>query len=114
KLAHPDREVIAMVGDGSYQTFNTGSATPTRLAASSTIRWSAKGGFGCIERLQHSVGSASFNNLQGSGRGLNFVAHARGLGALASQVSLGELGGALAAAREAERTTVIVIETDPA
>src|SRR5262249_44912546 len=71
------------------------------------------GGFGCIERLQHAVGGASFNNLQ-RGRGLNFVAHARGLGALASQVSLAELSAALAAARAAERTTVIVVETDPA
>ena len=114
KLAHPDCEVIAMVGDGSYLMLNSEIATSIQLGAKLTIVLLDNGGFGCIERLQHSVGSASFNNLQGSGRGLNFVAHARGLGALASQVSLGELGGALAAAREAERTTVIVIETDPA
>src|SRR6185437_9398797 len=97
KLAHPDREVIAMVGDGSYLMLNSEIATSIQLGAKLTIVLLDNGGFGCIERLQHSVGSASFNNLQGSGRGLNFVAHARGLGALASQVSLGELGGPPAA-----------------
>jgi 3D-(3,5/4)-trihydroxycyclohexane-1,2-dione acylhydrolase (decyclizing) len=74
------------------------------------------GGFGCIERLQSQVGSASFNNLQPQQRpgGVDFVAHARSLGALATKVAgLAQLSEALAAARAAERTSVVVIETDP-
>jgi 3D-(3,5/4)-trihydroxycyclohexane-1,2-dione acylhydrolase (decyclizing) len=74
-------------------------------------------GFGCIERLQRSVGSASFNNLRlaGSAGQVDFVAHARSLGALAVRVAgIGELASALATARGAPHTSVIVIETDPA
>ncbi len=74
-------------------------------------------GFGCIERLQAATGNASFNNLRtGAQRppdGPDLVTHARSLGALASAVTLAELPAALAAARAAPKTSVLVIETDP-
>jgi 3D-(3,5/4)-trihydroxycyclohexane-1,2-dione acylhydrolase (decyclizing) len=45
---------------------------------------------------------------------LDFVSHARGLGAIAEKVgSLAELEAALGRARTNERTHVIVIDTDP-
>ncbi len=44
----------------------------------------------------------------------DFAAQARGLGAIGVKVSgLAELESAIAAARKADRTTVIVIDTDP-
>ena len=119
KLAQPKREVIVMVGDGSYLMLNSEIATSVQLGLKLIIVLLDNGGFGCIERLQRSTGNASFNNLRrsssGADAGLDFVAHARSLGAEARKVkSLTELGSALAAARQADRTAVLVIETDPA
>lgn len=119
KLAHPAREVIAMVGDGSYLMLNSEIATSVAMGLKLIIVLLDNGGFGCIERLQKSTGNASFNNLlRGTGRAnhaIDLAAHARSLGAVASKVSgVSELAGALAAARESDRTNVIVIDTDPA
>lgn len=116
KLAHPDREVIVMVGDGSYLMLNSEIETSVRMRAKLIIVLLDNGGFGCIERLQSSTGNASFNNLFGERRGgrVDFVAHARSLGAVAVKVrGCAEMGSALAQARQADRTSVIVIETDP-
>jgi 3D-(3,5/4)-trihydroxycyclohexane-1,2-dione acylhydrolase (decyclizing) len=119
KLALPEREVIVMVGDGSYLMLNSEIATSVRLGARLIIVLLDNGGFGCIERLQGATGNASFNNLlprarDGAGR-LDFAAHARSLGANASRVQdLAGLTPAIAAARQADRTSVLVIETDPA
>jgi 3D-(3,5/4)-trihydroxycyclohexane-1,2-dione acylhydrolase (decyclizing) len=73
-------------------------------------------GFGCINRLQQACGGAPFNNLLGAeAPAVDFAAHARSLGAHAEQVkTIGDLEGALERARRAERTAVVVIETDPA
>jgi 3D-(3,5/4)-trihydroxycyclohexane-1,2-dione acylhydrolase (decyclizing) len=116
KLAHPGRDVIVLVGDGSYLMLNSEIATSVRLDARLIIVLLDNGGFGCIERLQRSTGNASFNNLRAGRTGaLDLVAHARSLGALASAVkSTAELESAIAAARRADRTSVILIETDPA
>jgi 3D-(3,5/4)-trihydroxycyclohexane-1,2-dione acylhydrolase (decyclizing) len=76
-------------------------------------------GYGCINRLQQATGSPGFNNLLSDARhqtlpAIDFAAHARSLGALAEHVAtLGELEAALARARSAERSTVVVIDTDP-
>ena len=119
KLALPEREVIVLVGDGSYLMLNSEIATSVRLGARLIIVLLDNGGFGCIERLQGATGNASFNNLlpdaQGAVGRLDLVAHARSLGAHASRVrDLAGLAGALAAARKADRTVVLVIETDSA
>jgi len=71
-------------------------------------------GFGCINRLQKSTGGESFNNLLPDSVQVDFAAHAASLGAAARKVaSLSELESALEQARSADRTSVIVIETDP-
>ena len=78
-------------------------------------------GFGCIHRLQRAVGGEGFNNLfadcvQGAPGmpAIDFAAHARALGALAEHVdSIAALEAALARARAADRTYVVVIDTDP-
>src|SRR5690606_4206111 len=76
-------------------------------------------GFGCIDRLQQSTGSPGFNNLLADTAHValpevDFVAHARSLGAHAEKAAdLGGLAAALARARDADRSSVVVIETDP-
>jgi len=121
KMAHPDREVVVMVGDGSYLMLNSEIATSVMLGTKLVIVVQDNGGFGCIHRLQLAVGGEAFNNLfddcvQGSPGmpAIDFAAHARSLGALAEHVdSIAELEAALARARAADRTYVVVVDTDP-
>jgi 3D-(3,5/4)-trihydroxycyclohexane-1,2-dione acylhydrolase (decyclizing) len=116
KLARPEAEVVVMIGDGSYLMLNSEIATSMMLGLKLTIVVLDNRGFGCINRLQQATGGESFNNLLGEGAPrIDFAAHAASLGAAAEKVtSLADLEAAVARARGAERTSVIVIETDPA
>jgi 3D-(3,5/4)-trihydroxycyclohexane-1,2-dione acylhydrolase (decyclizing) len=116
KLALPDREVFVMVGDGSYLMMNSEIATSVAMRRKLVIVVLDNHGFGCINRLQQACGSAAFNNLLGSDAPvIDFVAHARSLGAHAEQVkTIADLPDALERAKRADRTAVVVIETDPA
>ena len=58
KLADPTREVIVMVGDGSYLMLNSEIATSVMLGLRLTIVLLDNGGFGCIDRLQRATGGA--------------------------------------------------------
>ncbi len=115
KMAEPEREVVVLVGDGSYLMMNSEIATSVMLGFRLTIVVLDNRGFGCIERLQASCGGESFNNLLSAEPGapdVDFVAHAASLGALARKVrNVEELADAVVEAREAERTSVIVIDT---
>ena len=123
KLAEPDREVVIMVGDGSYLMLNSELATSVMLGAKLVVVVLDNRGFGCINRLQKATGGAPFNNMladsgQASsgqeGHAVDFAAHAAALGALSEKVpDLGALPAALERARAAARTYVVVIETDP-
>jgi 3D-(3,5/4)-trihydroxycyclohexane-1,2-dione acylhydrolase (decyclizing) len=119
KMALPDREVIVMVGDGSYLMLNSEIATSVMLGLKLTVVLLDNGGYGCIDRLQRDCGGAPFNNLLADARhvalpAVDFVAHARSLGAGARKVaSVAELEAAVEGARGAPVTQVIVIDTDP-
>ncbi|HXW29885.1 MAG TPA: 3D-(3,5/4)-trihydroxycyclohexane-1,2-dione acylhydrolase (decyclizing) [Xanthobacteraceae bacterium] len=119
KMAKPDQDVVVLVGDGSYLMMNSEIATSIMLGLKLTIVVFNNSGFGCIDRLQTAVGGASFNNLLKDARhetlaAIDFAAHAASLGAIAIRAaSIAELELALAAARTNDRTTVLVIDTDP-
>jgi 3D-(3,5/4)-trihydroxycyclohexane-1,2-dione acylhydrolase (decyclizing) len=115
KLALPDREVFVMVGDGSYLMMNSEIATSVAMHRKLVIVLLDNRGFGCIDRLQQACGGASFNNLLGpEAPAIDFAAHARSLGAHAEHVkTVADLPGALERASRADRTSVVVIETDP-
>src|SRR5437667_11948766 len=121
KMAHPDREVVVIVGDGSYLMLNSEIATSVMLGHKLIIVVLDNHGYGCINRLQQACGGEPFNNLfddcvQGSDGAprVDFAAHAASLGALAENVkTIGELEAAMKRARAAERTYVICIEPDP-
>src|SRR5207237_3163245 len=51
-LAHPDREVVVVVGDGSYLMMNSEIATAVMLGLKLIIVINDNRGFGCINRLQ--------------------------------------------------------------
>jgi 3D-(3,5/4)-trihydroxycyclohexane-1,2-dione acylhydrolase (decyclizing) len=115
KMAMPDREIVVLVGDGSYLMMNSEITTSIALGRKLVIVVLDNRGFGCIDRLQQACGGESFNNLLADAPPVDFVAHARALGADAKPAaSLQELVAALAEARKSTRTCVIVIETDPA
>jgi 3D-(3,5/4)-trihydroxycyclohexane-1,2-dione acylhydrolase (decyclizing) len=122
KLARPERDVIVFVGDGSYLMMNSEIATSVMLGAKLIVVVLDNRGYGCINRLQQACGGAPFNNLfddclqgpQGAPE-IDFAAHARSLGAHAEHVAdVAGLEAALVRARAAERTSVVVIDTDPA
>lgn len=119
KMAEPQREVHVMVGDGSYLMLNSEIATSVMLGHKLIITVLDNAGYGCIHRLQRSLGGAPFNNLLADARhqvlpGIDFAAHAASLGAISQKVAnLAELETALASAKRSDRTHVIVIETDP-
>lgn len=119
KLAEPGREVVVMVGDGSYLMLNSEIATSVMLGVKLVLVVLDNRGFGCIHRLQRATGGAPFNNLladsrQASLTQVDFAAHAAALGAQSEKVpDVAALSEALERARAATRTYVIVIETDP-
>ncbi|RFB78506.1 3D-(3,5/4)-trihydroxycyclohexane-1,2-dione acylhydrolase (decyclizing) [Methylovirgula sp. 4M-Z18] len=119
KMAHPDREVIVTVGDGSYLMMNSEIASAVMLGQKLIIVLNDNRGYGCINRLQLATGGASFNNLLQTSRhevlpNVDFVKHAASLGATAVKVGgVSELETALAKARKAKGVQVIVIDTDP-
>jgi 3D-(3,5/4)-trihydroxycyclohexane-1,2-dione acylhydrolase (decyclizing) len=119
KLARPDREVVVLVGDGSYLMLNSEIATSVALRLKLVIVVLDNRGFGCIHRLQQACGGAPHGNLLGdvaspAAPAIDFVAHAAALGAVAEKVTgIAALREALTRARAAPRTAVIVIDTDP-
>nr|WP_274603421.1 3D-(3,5/4)-trihydroxycyclohexane-1,2-dione acylhydrolase (decyclizing) [Agrobacterium salinitolerans] len=118
KMAEPDRDVIVMVGDGSYMMMNSELATSVAMGVKITLVITDNRGYGCINRLQMETGGAEFNNLYAHTNvnpiAIDFAAHAGSMGADARKVStIAELEDALAAARASTHTTVIVIDTDP-
>lgn len=121
KMAHPDREVVVMVGDGSYLMLNSEIATSVMLGYKVIIVLVDNRGFGCINRLQQGCGNEPFNNLWADCLtgpdgvpDIDFAAHAQAMGAISYRVpNLAEFPEALAKARENTRTTVICLEADP-
>jgi 3D-(3,5/4)-trihydroxycyclohexane-1,2-dione acylhydrolase (decyclizing) len=122
KLARPEREVIVIVGDGSYLMMNSELATSVMLGAKLIVVLLDNRGYGCINRLQQACGGAPVNNLiddckqgpQGA-PDIDFAMHARAMGALSEHVStIGELETAMKRARAADRSYLISIDTDPA
>jgi 3D-(3,5/4)-trihydroxycyclohexane-1,2-dione acylhydrolase (decyclizing) len=121
KLARREREVIVMVGDGSYLMLNSEVATSLMLGLKLIIVVLDNRGYGCIQRLQLASGSPRFNNLLedcapegGQDVKVDFAAHAGSLGAEAVHVAnVAELKTAMQRARAATRTQVLVIDTSP-
>ncbi|MEO8228709.1 MAG: 3D-(3,5/4)-trihydroxycyclohexane-1,2-dione acylhydrolase (decyclizing) [Chloroflexota bacterium] len=125
KLADPDREVVVMVGDGSYLMLNSEIVTAVAEGIRITIVVLDNHGFQCILALQRMVGVPDFGNelrfrdrtrnrLTGPYVPIDFRKHAESMGALALQANTpDELRDALATARAADRITVIAVPTEP-
>ena len=133
KQAMPDRDVIALVGDGSYLMMNSDLYSSVLSGHKITVVVCDNGGFAVINRLQLAQGGESFNNFlaetmtsasqAGDGallragedpQHVDFAAHAASLGCTSEVVtSIGELDAGLARARVSVRSHVIVLATHP-
>ena len=117
KMALPDREVIAFVGDGSYMMMNSDLYSSVLTGHKLIVIVCDNGGFAVIHRLQVNQGGAGYNNLLTDTRHkeipeIDFAAHARAMGCEAETVStVAELEAAFQRARAAERTYVIAVKT---
>jgi 3D-(3,5/4)-trihydroxycyclohexane-1,2-dione acylhydrolase (decyclizing) len=125
KLASPDSEVAVMVGDGSWLMLSSELVTSVQEGVKLTVVLVDNHGYGSISSLSRSLGGRSeFNRLRyrderngrldGDFLPIDYVANAASLGAHATAArTREELAAALGEAREAERTSVIVVEVDP-
>jgi len=121
KMASPDRDVIVVVGDGSYMMMNSEIATAVMMGQKLIIVTLDNRGYGCINRLQIATGNKPFNNLlencesieQGAPK-IDFAAHAQAMGAASESVaSIAELEQAFIRAKSSTNSYVIAIDTDP-
>jgi 3D-(3,5/4)-trihydroxycyclohexane-1,2-dione acylhydrolase (decyclizing) len=124
KMADPAREVIVMVGDGSWLMMSSEIATSIQEGVRLTVVLIDNRGFGSIGGLSRSLGSEGYGTayrrrggdggLSGPPLELDLAANARSLGAHGVRVASAQgLADALGRAREGDRTTVIVIDCDP-
>ncbi|MEK8027383.1 3D-(3,5/4)-trihydroxycyclohexane-1,2-dione acylhydrolase (decyclizing) [Pseudaquabacterium rugosum] len=119
KMARPEREVIVIVGDGSYMMLHAELATSVLLGRKIIIVLLDNRGYGCIERLQVKCGGASFNNMLddcipegGAPSDIDFAMNARSLGAEAVHVKdVEELRREMVRARAATKSQMLVIDT---
>jgi 3D-(3,5/4)-trihydroxycyclohexane-1,2-dione acylhydrolase (decyclizing) len=124
KLAAPEREVYVMLGDGSYLMMSQEIVTAVQEGIKLIIVLLDNHGFASIGGLSEAVGSGGFGTryrarnpatgqLDGDVLPIDFALNARSLGAHVIQApELHHLRLALEEARQAPRTTVIVVETD--
>jgi 3D-(3,5/4)-trihydroxycyclohexane-1,2-dione acylhydrolase (decyclizing) len=126
KLADPTREVYVFLGDGTYLMMPTEIVTSVQEGVKIIIVLVDNHGFASIGGLSRSLGQGGFGTsyhfrsqesgqLDGATLTVDYVANARSLGAHAFKAgTLAELKAALEKAKTLDRTTVIVVETDPA
>src|SRR6266851_5314382 len=129
KMAAPDREVFAMVGDGSYLMMSSEIVTAVQEGIKLIIVLVDNHGFNSIGGLSRSLGTDGFGTqyrfrkngsigldsetVPGAVLPIDLAANAASLGADAVRVrTVDELRGALERARQATRTSVICIEVD--
>ena len=123
KMAHPDRRVYVMLGDGSYLMMAQEIVTAVQEGLAITIVLLDNHGFASIGGLSDSVGCGGFGteyryrtasgHLDGQPIAVDYVASAAALGAHAvSALNRTEILDALRQARASDTVTVIVIPVD--
>jgi 3D-(3,5/4)-trihydroxycyclohexane-1,2-dione acylhydrolase (decyclizing) len=125
KMAAPDREVVVLVGDGSYLMLSSEIVTAVSEGIKLTIVLIDNRGFSSIGSLSESLGSQRFGTayryrnsesglLDGGNLPVDLAANAESLGADVLRTrTIDEFRVALGKAKAAARTTVVYIETDP-
>lgn len=123
KMADPSREVVVLVGDGSYLMLSAELATAVAERVKLVVVLVVNHGFASIGNLSESVGVERFGtryryreagHLEGAALPVDLALNAASLGAQVRRATTrAELRAALAWARDAAHTSVVVVETDP-
>jgi 3D-(3,5/4)-trihydroxycyclohexane-1,2-dione acylhydrolase (decyclizing) len=124
KMADPTREVYVFIGDGTYLMMPTEIVTSIQQGIKIIIVLVDNKGFGSIGSLSRSLGMGGFGTtthtrsasgqLDGELFQVDYAANARSLGAhTLHATTLQQFKDALEQAKSFDRTTVIVVETDP-
>ncbi|WP_100331166.1 3D-(3,5/4)-trihydroxycyclohexane-1,2-dione acylhydrolase (decyclizing) [Bacillus xiapuensis] len=125
KMAEEEREVYALVGDGSYLMLHSELVTSLQENKKINILLLDNNGFQCIHNLQVGQGSDGFGNefryrskadnrLSGDYMPIDFAANARSMGAKAYTVrTIDELRAALENAKKETVSTLIDIKVLP-
>jgi 3D-(3,5/4)-trihydroxycyclohexane-1,2-dione acylhydrolase (decyclizing) len=112
KLADPSRDVWVLVGDGSYLMMSQEISTSVECGVKLNIVVIDNHGFSSIGGLSAACGSGGFGTRYNVHA--DFCSNAASLGARACRVrTRDELREACEAMKSHERTSVVVIETDP-
>jgi 3D-(3,5/4)-trihydroxycyclohexane-1,2-dione acylhydrolase (decyclizing) len=125
RLAAPDREVFALVGDGTYLMLPTEVVTAVQEGVPVNLVIVQNHGYASIGGLSAQVGAEGFatayrfpgasGDFTGAPLPVDLAANAASLGLeVFTPGSAKELRTALAAARNSPRATAVYVETDPA
>lgn len=125
KLAEPDHEVYALVGDGSYLMLHSELVTSLQEGKKINIVLFDNHGYQCIHNLQRGNGSRGFGNefrfrandtnrLTGDYMPIDFAAHAASLGAITYHAStVDEFKDSFKQARNDTVSTLIHVDVLP-
>ncbi|HEY5741171.1 MAG TPA: 3D-(3,5/4)-trihydroxycyclohexane-1,2-dione acylhydrolase (decyclizing) [Terrimicrobiaceae bacterium] len=125
KLAEPERDVVVMIGDGTYLMMNSEIVTAVAEGLTLTIVIIDNHGYQCILGLQRICGVSDFGNelryrdqrtgmLTGDYVPIDFVQHAESMGAHAALAkTAAEITSALKEAKQRKGVSVVLIPVDP-
>ena len=118
KIAEPNREVYALVGDGSFNMLHSELLTSLQYGYKINVVVLDNSGFGCINNLQMSNGSdtfyCEFRDKDNKILNVDYAKVASGYGVETFKVTtLDELKEALEAAKKSEKSTLIDIKVLP-
>ncbi|MGG0844936.1 3D-(3,5/4)-trihydroxycyclohexane-1,2-dione acylhydrolase (decyclizing) [Peribacillus simplex] len=118
KLAHPDREVYAMVGDGSFLMLHSELITAIQYNHKINILLFDNSGFGCINNLQMENGSGTycceFRTHDNQVMNIDYAKVAEGYGAKTYRANtVDELKAALEDAKKQSASTLIEMKVLP-
>ncbi|MDR4928339.1 3D-(3,5/4)-trihydroxycyclohexane-1,2-dione acylhydrolase (decyclizing) [Peribacillus simplex] len=118
KLAHPDREVYAMVGDGSFLMLHSELITAIQYNHKINVLLFDNSGFGCINNLQMENGSGTycceFRTHDNQIMNIDYAKVAEGYGAKTYRANtVDELKAALEDAKKQSASTLIEMKVLP-
>lgn len=118
KIAHPEKEVYAMVGDGSFHMLHSEFVTSIQYGKKINLMLFDNSGFGCINNLQMNNGSPTFGTefqcYDGQLLTVDFAKIAKGYGGKGYTVSsVPQLLTALDEAKKQTTSTLIHIKVLP-
>jgi 3D-(3,5/4)-trihydroxycyclohexane-1,2-dione acylhydrolase (decyclizing) len=125
KLAEPERDVVVMIGDGTYLMMNSEIVTAVAEGLTLTIVVIDNHGYQCILGLQRICGVSDFGNelrfrnsktgmLDGDYVPIDFVKHAEAMGAHATLAQTAdEITAAIKEAKQRKGVSVVLIPVDP-